>query len=112
MEDEILSWGKCGLQLLYRLLPALAAAVTFGLEDRAVARAGANLAAAGSARDWAHITSQIGMFCYSGLSEAQVGQLREKFHIYLTKDGRISMAGITSANVDYVASAIHAVCEA
>ena len=46
------------------------------------------------------------------MSEAQVGQLREKFHIYLTKDGRISMAGITSANVDYVASAIHAVCEA
>ena len=37
-----------------------------------------------------------------------MGKLREKFHIYLTKDGRISMAG-SPANVDYVASSIHAV---
>ena len=86
-----------------------------GMADRIIAMRvalKAGLVKAGSTRDWSHVTSQIGMFCYSGLSEAQVGQLREKFHIYLTKDGRISMAGITSANVDYVASAIHAVCEA
>ena len=30
------------------------------------------IGAAGSTRDWSHITSQIGMFCFSGLSEAQV----------------------------------------
>jgi aspartate aminotransferase, mitochondrial len=46
------------------------------------------------------------MFCYSGLTEEQVGQLREKHHIYLTKDGRISMAGINSDNVEYIAKAI------
>ena len=30
------------------------------------------LAAAGSTRDWGHITSQIGMFCYSGLKPDEV----------------------------------------
>ena len=64
---------------------------------------------AGSTRDWSHITTQIGMFAYSGLSPEQVERLRQEFHIYITKDGRISMAGITTANVKYVASAIHAV---
>jgi len=67
------------------------------------------LSAAGSTRDWSHVTSQIGMFCYSGMSEEQVGRLRDDFHIYITKDGRISMAGITTKNVGYVASSIHAV---
>jgi aspartate aminotransferase len=49
------------------------------------------------------------MFCYSGLNESQVEQLINKYHIYLTKDGRISMAGVTSKNVEYLAKAIHEV---
>jgi len=56
--------------------------------------------------DWCHITDQIGMFCYTGLTEAQVVRMIEKHHIYLTKDGRISMAGVTSKNVDYIAQSI------
>ena len=32
----------------------------------------ANLAKEGSNRDWSHITDQIGMFCYTGLSAEQV----------------------------------------
>jgi len=67
------------------------------------------LVAAGSTRDWGHVTSQIGMFCYTGLSPEHVKQLKEEYHIYITADGRISMAGITSANVEYVAGAMHAV---
>jgi len=67
------------------------------------------VAQAGSTHDWGHITSQIGMFCYTGMSEAQVGRLRDEFHIYMTKDGRISMAGINEANVGYVAAAMHEV---
>jgi aspartate aminotransferase len=63
----------------------------------------------GSKRDWSHITNQIGMFCYSGLNESQVEQLINKYHIYLTKDGRISMAGVSSKNVEYLARAIHEV---
>lgn len=49
------------------------------------------------------------MFCYSGLSPEQVDRLREEFHIYMTRNGRISMAGVTSKNVDYMAESIHAV---
>lgn len=65
-----------------------------------------------SPRSWDHITSQIGMFCYSGLSPEQVQRLRSEFSIYLTADGRISMAGVSSSNVDYLADAIHAVTRA
>ena len=46
----------------------------------------------GSTRNWDHITKQIGMFCYSGMSKEEVVALREKHHIYCTLDGRISMA--------------------
>lgn len=32
---------------------------------------------------WDHVTRQIGMFSFTGLSESQVGILREKWHIYM-----------------------------
>lgn len=46
----------------------------------------------GSSRSWEHITKQIGMFAFSGMSQDEVMALREKHHIYCTLDGRISMA--------------------
>ena len=61
----------------------------------------------GSVHPWEHITKQIGMFAYSGLSQEQVMVMREHHHVYCTLDGRISMAGVTSHNVDYIAQAIH-----
>lgn len=39
----------------------------------------------------------------------QVERLTKEFSVYMTKDGRISMAGVTSGNVGYLADAIHAV---
>lgn len=39
----------------------------------------------------------------------QVEQITKDFSVYLTKDGRISMAGVTSKNVEYLAQSIHAV---
>ncbi|XP_031477675.1 aspartate aminotransferase, mitochondrial-like [Nymphaea colorata] len=63
----------------------------------------------GSLHNWEHITNQIGMFCYTGLSPEQVDRLVNEFHIYMTRSGRISMAGITPASVDYLAKAIHEV---
>jgi aspartate aminotransferase len=66
-----------------------------------------SLADTGSTHNWEHITKQIGMFAYSGLSKDQVMEMRAKHHIYCTADGRISMAGVTSHNVDYIANAIH-----
>ncbi|GMI45081.1 hypothetical protein TrCOL_g6549 [Triparma columacea] len=62
---------------------------------------------AGSTRDWSHVTSQIGMFAYSGLSKEQVERMRDEFSVYGTLDGRISMAGVTKGNVEYIAKAMH-----
>lgn len=61
----------------------------------------------GSKKNWEHITNQIGMFCFSGLTPEQVDKLKDDWHVYLTRDGRISMAGISSGNVKYLAEAIH-----
>lgn len=63
----------------------------------------------GSSRNWQHITDQIGMFCFTGMNADQVAKLTKDYSIYLTKDGRISVAGITSANVDYLSHAMHQV---
>lgn len=68
-----------------------------------------NLEALGSVHDWSHITRQIGMFAYTGLSAEQMQRLADEHSVYATKDGRISVAGITSGNVKRLAEAIHAV---
>eukprot|EP00930_Biecheleria_cincta_P023141 TRINITY_DN1674_c0_g1_i2.p1 TRINITY_DN1674_c0_g1~~TRINITY_DN1674_c0_g1_i2.p1 ORF type:complete len:399 (+),score=86.50 TRINITY_DN1674_c0_g1_i2:84-1280(+) len=57
---------------------------------------------------WNHITDQIGMFTYTGLTKDQVTRMVEEFHIYMTGDGRISMAGLNEGNVEYVAECIQA----
>lgn len=57
--------------------------------------------------DWSHITSQIGMFSFTGLSKAQCAYVVEKWHIYLLSNGRISIAGLNTKNVKYMAAAIH-----
>jgi len=68
-----------------------------------------NLAKEGSIRDWSHITNQIGMFCFTGLSPEQVDRLRDEFSVYFTRDGRISVAGVSSNNVGYLSHAMHQV---
>ncbi|GME77581.1 unnamed protein product [[Candida] boidinii] len=58
--------------------------------------------------NWDHLLNQKGMFCYTGLNQDQVSKLIEK-SVYLTSDGRISIAGIYEKNVDYLANAINEV---
>ncbi|KAK9783711.1 putative Aspartate aminotransferase [Seiridium cardinale] len=60
----------------------------------------------GTPGTWNHITDQIGMFTFTGMTEAQVMKIREEFHVYMTKNGRISMAGLNTRNVEYFAKAI------
>lgn len=43
------------------------------------------------------------MFAFTGLQPTHVDTLARDHHIYFTKDGRISIAGLNSKNVDYVA---------
>jgi len=61
----------------------------------------------GTPGDWGHITSQIGMFSYTGLTQPQCEYLVKEKHIYLLKSGRISMCGVTPGNIDYVAASIN-----
>ncbi|GLI78692.1 aspartate aminotransferase, cytoplasmic [Penicillium ochrochloron] len=63
----------------------------------------------GTPGTWDHITTQIGMFSFTGLSEPQVKILRDKWHVYMTKNGRISMAGLNTNNLDYFAEAVDSV---
>ncbi|XP_067951629.1 aspartate aminotransferase, cytoplasmic-like [Watersipora subatra] len=61
----------------------------------------------GTPGTWEHIVQQIGMFSFTGLNVRQCEFLTKEYHIYLMKNGRISMAGVTLKNVDYLATAIH-----
>lgn len=57
-------------------------------------------------KDWSFVTSQIGMFSFTGLGPAQVENMTNKHFVFMTKDGRISLAGLNMAKVDYLATAI------
>ena len=37
----------------------------------------------------------------------QVAKIIKAHSVYLTKDGRVSVAGVSSNNVDYLAAAMH-----
>ena len=69
------------------------------------------LHAAGSTHDWSHVTQQIGMFAFTGMSSEMCDQLTNEYAIFLTRDGRISIAGLNDGNLEYVAKAIHAVTD-
>eukprot|EP00814_Leptocylindrus_danicus_P010497 CAMPEP_0116031340 /NCGR_PEP_ID=MMETSP0321-20121206/17451_1 /TAXON_ID=163516 /ORGANISM="Leptocylindrus danicus var. danicus, Strain B650" /LENGTH=416 /DNA_ID=CAMNT_0003506437 /DNA_START=89 /DNA_END=1339 /DNA_ORIENTATION=- len=66
---------------------------------------------AGSEHDWSHVTDQIGMFAFTGMSKEMVQQLTAEYSIFMTLDGRISLAGLNDGNVEYVAKAVHSVTE-
>ena len=64
------------------------------------------LKAAGVKQDMSFITSQIGMFSYSGLSKDQMVRLRDEFGVYGTDTGRMCVAALNSKNIDYVCASI------
>ena len=64
------------------------------------------LQAAGVKQDMRFITSQIGMFSYSGLNKDQMVRLRSEFGVYGLESGRMCVAALNSKNIDYVCAAI------
>ncbi|HJV26137.1 MAG TPA: amino acid aminotransferase [Aromatoleum sp.] len=68
-----------------------------------------SLKGAGVAQDFSFVIQQRGMFSYTGLSAAQVEQLKNDFGIYAVSTGRICLAALNSRNIDYVAKAIASV---
>ena len=63
----------------------------------------------GSKFNWDRLTQQKGMFAYTGLSPEQCDKLKNEYHIYLIRNGRISIPGLNPSNIDYVAKAFHEV---
>ena len=57
-------------------------------------------------RDFSYFTKQQGMFSFTGLTKPQVIRLRDEFAIYMVENGRMCIAGLNNANVDYVASSM------
>jgi len=74
------------------------------LEVRSLLRGG--LEAKGTPGTWSHITDQIGMFSFTGLTQEQCERLISKHHIYLLKSGRISLAGLNKGNIQYMVDSI------
>jgi aromatic-amino-acid transaminase len=64
------------------------------------------LKAAGVKQDLSFITTQRGMFSYSGLSKPQMERLRNEFGVYGVDSGRICVAALNEKNIGYVAECI------
>jgi aspartate aminotransferase len=52
------------------------------------------------------LREQKGMFSLLGIDAARLETLRERHHVYTPPDSRINVAGVSQANVDYVADSI------
>ena len=64
------------------------------------------LKAAGVKQDMSFITTQVGMFSYSGLSKDQMVRLRNEFGVYGTDTGRMCVAALNEKNIGHVCQAI------
>ncbi len=60
-------------------------------------------------QDYSHLVRATGMFCFLGISTDQIEALKKDFGVYIVDSSRINVAGITPANVDYLAESIAAV---
>lgn len=64
------------------------------------------LAASGVSKDFSFIEKQRGMFSYSGLTFEQVRTLRSDYSIYIADTGRMSIAGVSDNNINYLCESI------
>jgi len=92
-KDHYEQWKKELTQMADRILE-VRSLVRKGLEEK------------GTPGTWNHITDQIGMFSFTGLTPAQCEKLINEHHIYLLKTGRISLAGLNKGNVQYFVNAV------
>ena len=59
--------------------------------------------------DFSHLVRAVGMFCFLGITPEQVQRLKQDYGVYMVNSSRINIAGITAANVNYLAESIAAV---
>lgn len=55
---------------------------------------------------WEHVKQQRGMFSYTGIPSDCVARLKSEFHIYMLANGRISLAGLNTKNIDRFAQCV------
>ncbi|MDP5146576.1 aspartate/tyrosine/aromatic aminotransferase [Shewanella sp. ULN5] len=60
----------------------------------------------GVEQDFSFIAQQKGMFSFLGVNQSQVETLKSQHSIYMVGSSRISIAGISESNVDYLAKSI------
>lgn len=56
--------------------------------------------------DFSHLLRATGMFCFLGISADQIARLKKDFGVYMVDSSRINIAGVTAANVGYLADSI------
>lgn len=55
---------------------------------------------------WSHVTTQRGMFSYTGISSEVVARLKTDHHVYMLSNGRISLAGLNLNNIPRFVAAL------
>jgi aspartate aminotransferase, cytoplasmic len=56
--------------------------------------------------NWDHLLIQRGMFSFTGLSREVIAVLQRDHHVYMLDNGRISLAGLNSSNIERFALCI------
>lgn len=69
------------------------------------------LSALNTAGDWSYITRGIGMFSCLHITPEQCSNLTDKYHCYIQNTGRISICGINTKNISFLARSIKAVVD-
>lgn len=64
------------------------------------------LQAAGAGSRFDYIQAEKGMFSFLGITPEQVQRLKQEHSIYMVNSSRISVAGLSSQNMDYVVASL------
>jgi len=92
-EANFQAW-KVELAMMANRILEMRSTLRKGLEDK------------GTPGTWNHITDQIGMFSFTGLTAPMCERLISQHHIYLLKSGRISLAGLNPGNIQYMVDCV------
>lgn len=60
--------------------------------------------------DFEYLKEHKGMFSFINMDQSQARRMIEEFAIYMTDNGRISIPGLTTKNIDYVVNSLISVC--
>jgi aspartate aminotransferase len=65
-----------------------------------------SLAAQGVAQDFSFIDKQNGMFSFLGINKEQIDRLQKEYAIYIVGSSRVTVAGVSQANIEYFSKAV------